>query len=57
MRLSSTTITVNGKTGMRNITITKSYPRLKDWLSIHPLAADPNAYLYCRQIERTAVEE
>ena len=41
-------ITVNGKTGTRNVRLNNSYPRLKDWLSSgHPYAGNPNAPLFC----------
>jgi integrase/recombinase XerD len=41
-------ITVNGKTGTRNVRLHNSYPRLKDWLTNgHPFAGNPNAALFC----------
>ncbi len=41
-------ITVNGKTGVRNIRLNNSYPHLKDWLSNgHPYPGNPNAPLFC----------
>jgi len=41
-------IMVNGKTGVRNVRINNSYPRLKDWLSNgHPYSSNPNAPLFC----------
>ena len=41
-------ITVNGKTGTRNVRLNNAYPRFKDWLSNgHPLAANPNSFLFC----------
>jgi integrase/recombinase XerD len=42
-------ITVNGKTGTRNVRLNNSYPRLKDWLSNggHPYPGNPNAPLFC----------
>jgi integrase/recombinase XerD len=42
-------ITVNGKTGTRNVRLNNSYPRLKEWLSNngHPYPANPNAPLFC----------
>lgn len=44
----SARITVNGKTGTRNVTITNSYPYLKDWLTHgHPYGNNPNAFLFC----------
>jgi integrase/recombinase XerD len=44
----SARITVNGKTGTRNVTITNSYPYLKDWLTHeHPYGNNPNAPLFC----------
>ena len=44
----SARITVNGKTGTRDVTITNSYPYLKDWLSHgHPYGNNPNAPLFC----------
>jgi len=44
----SARITVNGKTGTRNVTITNSYPYLKEWLTHgHPYGSNPNARLFC----------
>jgi integrase len=42
-------ITVNGKTGTRNVRLNNSYPRLKEWLSNghHPFPGYPNAPLFC----------
>nr|MDQ3853588.1 site-specific integrase [Thermoproteota archaeon] len=41
-------IMVNGKTGTRNVTITNSYPYLKEWLTHgHPYGSNPNAPLFC----------
>jgi integrase len=41
-------ITVNGKTGTRNVRLCNSLPRLKDWLTNgHPFAGNPNAPLFC----------
>jgi hypothetical protein len=41
-------ITVNGKTGTRQVRLNNSYPRLKDWLTNgHPYAGNPNAPLFC----------
>jgi integrase len=41
-------ITVNGKTGTRNVRLNNSYPRLKDWLTNgHPFPGNPNAALFC----------
>jgi integrase len=42
-------ITVNGKTGIRNVRLNNSYPRLKEWLSNghHPFPANPNVPLFC----------
>ena len=41
-------IRVNGKTGVRNVRLNNSYPRLKDWLSNgHPYAGNPDAPLFC----------
>jgi integrase len=43
-------ITVNGKTGTRNVRLNNSYPWVKDWLSNgHPYASNPNAPLFCGQ--------
>jgi integrase/recombinase XerD len=44
-------ITVNGKTGVRQVRINNSYPRLKEWLSSgnHPYPANQNAPLFCGQ--------
>jgi integrase/recombinase XerD len=39
-------ITVNGKTGTRNIPLFSCIPYIKDWISSgHPTAGNPNAYL------------
>jgi integrase len=44
----SARIVVSGKTGTRNVTITNSYPYLKEWLTHgHPYGANPNAPLFC----------
>ena len=44
-------IMVNGKTGIRNVRLNNSYPRLKEWLSNgaagHPFPGNPNAPLFC----------
>jgi integrase/recombinase XerD len=43
-------ITVNGKTGTRNVRLSNSYPRLKEWLSNgdgHPYPGNPDAPLFC----------
>jgi integrase/recombinase XerD len=41
-------INVNGKTGVRNVRLYNSYPRLKDWLSNgHPYAGNPDTPLFC----------
>jgi integrase len=42
-------ITVNGKTGVRNVILNNSYPYLKEWLSNghHPFPSNPNAALFC----------
>lgn len=41
-------ITVNGKTGARNVRLCNSLPRLKDWLTNgHPFAGNPNSPLFC----------
>ena len=42
-------ITVNGKTGRRQVRVNNAYPRLKEWLSNgnHPYASNPNAPLFC----------
>jgi hypothetical protein len=51
-------ITVNGKTGTRNVRLNNSYPRLKDWLSNgHPYEGNPNAPYSVVKAERTMVEE
>lgn len=38
-------ITVNGKTGTRNIPLVNAVPYVKDWLDNHPMGNNPNAYL------------
>lgn len=41
-------ITVNGKTGTRQVRLYNSYPRLKDWLTnAHPYPTNPNSPLFC----------
>ena len=41
-------ITVNGKTGTRQVRIHKSYPYVKDWLSNgHPFPNNPDSPLFC----------
>jgi integrase/recombinase XerD len=42
-------ITVNGKTGVRNVRLNNSYPFLKEWLSMghHPFPSNLNAPLFC----------
>ena len=41
-------ITVNSKTGTRNVRLCNSLPRFKDWITNgHPFAANPNAPLFC----------
>jgi integrase len=45
-------ILVNGKTGQRRIPIIKCVPLLKDWLAIHPLKEDPNAFVWVKTNER-----
>jgi integrase len=42
-------ITVNGKTGVRNVRLNNSYPFLKEWLSMghHPFPSQLNAPLFC----------
>ena len=42
-------ITVNGKTGVRNVRLNNSYPFLKEWLSNghHPFPSTLNAPLFC----------
>jgi len=40
-------ILVNGKTGTRPIPLIDSLPWIKDWLSQHPQAANPNSILLC----------
>jgi integrase len=59
-------ITVNGKTGVRNVRLNNSYPFLKEWLSSghHPFPSQPNAPLFCgigkkntgRRISREAMQ-
>ncbi len=38
-------ITVNGKTGTRNIPLFTAVPYVKNWLDDHPMGKNPNAYL------------
>lgn len=41
-------ITVNGKTGVRNVRLNNSYPFLKEWIIFgHPFPSYPNAPLFC----------
>jgi integrase len=40
-------ILVNGKTGTRPIPLIDSIPYIKDWISQHPQAANPNSILLC----------
>ena len=42
-------ITVNGKTGVRNVRLNNSYPFLKEWLSNghHPFPSNPSSPLFC----------
>lgn len=41
-------ITVNGKTGVRNVRLNNSYSFLKEWISFgHPFPSYPNAPLFC----------
>ncbi len=42
----SARVTVDGKTGMRNIPITTSVPALSKWLELHPFKNDPETYLW-----------
>lgn len=59
-------ITVNGKTGVRNVRLNNAYPYLKEWLSSghHPYSSNPNAPLFCgigrkntgRRISREALQ-
>lgn len=58
-------ITVNGKTGVRNVRLNNSYPFSKEWLSFgHPFPSNPYAPLFCgigkkntgRRISREAMQ-
>ena len=42
-------ITVNGKTGVRNVRLYKAYPFFREWVSNghHPFPSNPNAPLFC----------
>jgi integrase len=42
-------ITVNGKTGVRNVRLFKAYPFFREWVSNghHPFPSNPNAPLFC----------
>ncbi len=35
-------VEVNGKTGKRTVYLVKSFPRLRDWLNVHPLKHKPD---------------
>jgi len=39
-------ITTTGKTGVKTLTLVLSYKPLMEWLEMHPLKDDPNAYLW-----------
>ena len=39
-------ITTTGKTGVKTLTLVLSYKPLLEWLEMHPLKDDPNAYLW-----------
>jgi len=39
-------IRVNGKTGERTLILIKSEPYLREWLNVHPLKHDSNAYVF-----------
>ena len=39
-------IRVTGKTGERTLILIKSEPYLREWLNVHPLKHDPNAYVF-----------
>ena len=39
-------IRITGKTGERTIALIKSEPYLRQWLNVHPLRDDPNAYVF-----------
>ena len=45
-------IVVNGKTGNREVVLTNSLPYLKDWLNVHPLKGNPDAYLFLSQSDK-----
>jgi hypothetical protein len=40
-------ISVNGKTGQRNIPLINSIPFVKDWINQHPHSSNPNSILLC----------
>jgi len=48
-------ISVNGKTGRRNIRLVSSVPDLQAWINIHPLKNDPNAPLFVTSRRRGSV--
>lgn len=41
-------ISVDGKTGERSITLVPSVPYLRQWLNVHPAPDDPEAPLWCK---------
>jgi hypothetical protein len=45
-------IVVNGKTGNREVVLTNSLPYLKDWLNVHPLKGNSDAYLFLSQSDK-----
>jgi integrase len=45
-------ISVNGKTGRRNIRLVSSMPDLQAWINMHPLKTDPNAPLFVTSRKR-----
>lgn len=39
-------LTIDGKTGMRKVLIISCVPYLQQWINLHPLNNDPNAFLW-----------
>ncbi|MEM3870937.1 MAG: tyrosine-type recombinase/integrase [Nitrososphaeria archaeon] len=48
-------ISVHGKTGLKRIPLVSSFEPLKEWLSIHPFKADPNAPLWLSKKSRNPI--
>jgi hypothetical protein len=51
-------ITVNGKTGTRNVRINNAYPRFKEWLTNgHPYPDVPDVFYSVEQVRKTQVAD